>query len=263
MNMFQGGIGDGYDQSFTDGTLNGIDLSAMFKSGIGDGYVDNRSLSTLNGISVIGMFKGGVGDGYDQSFATSFLQGLAFAVELSHFEAYLENREVVLKWGTESEVNHDYFTIERSQDGLVFESVLEVKGRGTPNRPMQYRALDENPYSGISFYRLKSTDLDGSFEYSHLEEIRIKQDGNWQMLVFPNPNSGNNIHIRLLDLESPNDIQIKIIDLHGRILVNRTFRTLQADLIHSIQTERSLASGTYLISVHTAQSFKQQLMIVR
>lgn len=72
----------------------------------------------------------------------------------------------VLSYSTASEVNNDYFEIERSSDARVFTSIGKVEGAGTSNRTIDYTYTDEIPLSGTSYYRVKQVDLDGKFEYS-------------------------------------------------------------------------------------------------
>ena len=87
-------------------------------------------------------------------------------IELLSFEAICNNNSVNLLWSTASEKNNDYFTIERSSDGITFQTVLTVKGAGNSNQVINYSAIDEKPIDGIAYYRLKQTDYDGKFEYS-------------------------------------------------------------------------------------------------
>lgn len=109
-------------------------------------------------------------------------------IELINFTTNsIDNKYVKLEWQTASEINNDYFTIERSQDGFNWEEVRRIDGAGNSSNLLSYSTIDKNPYYGISYYRLKQTDFDGQFEYSQIESINIKQFANSTIVIFPNP----------------------------------------------------------------------------
>ena len=86
-------------------------------------------------------------------------------IELLFFNAKLENNTYVdLTWSTASEINNDYFTIERSQNGVYFQEFDIVEGAGNSTHKINYSLIDRDPFDGISYYRLKQTDYDGKFE---------------------------------------------------------------------------------------------------
>jgi hypothetical protein len=106
-------------------------------------------------------------------------------VELIDFYASkTENRTVMTNWLTGSELNSDYFEIERSADGYNFESIGEIKAAGNSSSLLTYQFEDKNPLNGVAYYRLKQVDFDGTFEYSDIKSIEI--EGN-NALIYPNP----------------------------------------------------------------------------
>jgi hypothetical protein len=86
-------------------------------------------------------------------------------VELLSFDAKpLKDQQVVCTWTTATELNNDFFTVERSSDGRNFEKVGTVKGAGNTTQQHSYKFIDEKPYRGVSFYRLRQTDFNGKSE---------------------------------------------------------------------------------------------------
>ncbi len=80
---------------------------------------------------------------------------------------YVPEKDVVdLFWITESENNNDYFDVERSIDGIDFKKIGTVKGAGNTDHQTQYFTMDEDPFTGVNYYRLKQVDFNGEFEYS-------------------------------------------------------------------------------------------------
>lgn len=95
---------------------------------------------------------------------------------LLSFTAAAIEKQVALKWCTASEKNNDYFTIERSTNGVTFTELAQIKAAGNSSVLLNYRAMDEHPFTGISYYRLKQTDYDGRFSYSLVAPVEFKQN---------------------------------------------------------------------------------------
>jgi hypothetical protein len=95
-------------------------------------------------------------------------------ITLLTFTGICKDDIVELYWSTVSEVNNDYFTVEKSLDGENWEYVDMVLGAGNSNELINYSSEDEN-YSGIlTYYRLKQTDYDGMFVYSPIIAIECE-----------------------------------------------------------------------------------------
>lgn len=100
-----------------------------------------------------------------------FLSVSALPVSLSKFEGNFEHDIIQLKWETSSELNNDYFKIQKSDDGIEFINMSIIKGKGTSSMINHYSFDDYNPFP-VSYYRLKQVDFDGSINYSKVICIR-------------------------------------------------------------------------------------------
>jgi hypothetical protein len=87
---------------------------------------------------------------------------------------------VFLEWVTKSERNNDYFSIERSEDGKIFETIKQINGAGNSTKKLHYDFTDYSPLRGTNYYRLKQTDYDGKSEYSKIITITIQDDNTHQ-----------------------------------------------------------------------------------
>ena len=110
-------------------------------------------------------------------------------VELTHFEATTKGKNVSLTWATASERNNDRFEVQRSATGEAFQPVGTVKGQGNSTSPHAYAFLDAQPLAGVSYYRLRQVDLDGTESFSPVRAVRAA--GALAALVFPNPSAGS------------------------------------------------------------------------
>lgn len=106
-------------------------------------------------------------------------------VTLVGFDARVSENAVKLNWATTSEVNSAYFGVEHSLDGKYWLPIGKVNARNNSVAKAEYSFTDASPAQGINYYRLKMTDLDGSFEYSPIRSVVIVSEGFAKL--YPNP----------------------------------------------------------------------------
>lgn len=92
-------------------------------------------------------------------------------VELSAFNAVKNGQSVELTWSTMSERNNSFFTIERSLDAVSWEIINIIAGQNESSSINNYTIYDSSPLSGISYYRLKQTDINEAYSYSQIVTI--------------------------------------------------------------------------------------------
>lgn len=141
-------------------------------------------------------------------------------IELIDFTIELKNNIVVVSWSTASELNNDFFTIERSVDGYSFEYLKTIDGAGNSLNNIQYSSTDENPFSGITYYRLKQTDFDGKYSYSKIESVYINQTN--LIDVYPNPNETGLLKIAS---DNTNQYDLKLVNVMGQIVYEEQFNS--------------------------------------
>jgi hypothetical protein len=118
-------------------------------------------------------------------------------IELTVFEATKEsNARVRLQWQTATEINNDYFVIERSTDGKAFASIGAVPGAGTTYSPQAYSLLDSELPGGAQqlYYRLKQVDYDGSVHDKGVRVVTLDNsatDLKHTISAYPNPTKGS------------------------------------------------------------------------
>ena len=147
--------------------------------------------------------------------------GVVLPVELLSFNTFVNREGVELRWATATEINNDYFTIERSNDLRMWEVLGFVGGSGTTSRPNSYSFTDTQPLAGIGYYRMKQTDFDGQYKYygpvaAHFDlgleglEFRvIRQFSHWMIAV---PDDGF--------------YTVEVYNLQGRKLISRETQNL-------------------------------------
>ncbi len=160
-------------------------------------------------------------------------------IEIVEFEVTKRNYTSVLQWVTATEVNSDYFEIQRSKNGNNWAAIGKVKAAGDTEIEQFYNFTDLNPEEGINYYRLKVIDRDETFEYSVVKTIKYGEL-TFEPVIYPNPTMGR-INLRNV---LPDEIEtIKIVDQLGRtVKVIEPSSFLQFDI-------SELPSAIYTVNV--------------
>jgi hypothetical protein len=109
-------------------------------------------------------------------------------VILSSFDAReLKNNQVELDWATASESNSDHFEVEHSNDGQDWNAIGQVDAAGNSAAMQQYSFVDETPYTGVTYYRLKQVDRDGNATISKTLTVHIDAAPVTTIHIYPNP----------------------------------------------------------------------------
>ena len=194
--------------------------------------------STVNQVTRTGM-SGFSFIGVDQGVTSLPIELLSFSGKKVGFKNLLE-------WSTASERDNDYFTLERSQSGTNFVYLAEVDGAGNSTSILNYSSIDEKPYKGITYYRLKQTDFNGAFTYSNIVALTNDLDNISMSDVYPNPTLGN----VFFDFYSPikGTLNMKIYDNAGRLVSNRVKSINYGNTKIEIELDE-LAKGVYSLEV--------------
>ncbi len=164
----------------------------------------------------------------------------AAPVVLVSFYAEKENNRTILNWYTASETNNDYFNIERSSDGINFEVIGKVNGKGNTSGVSVYSFADENTPSGKIYYRLMQYDYDGISTSSYV--ISVDNETTLALQVAPNP-FGNATEI-LVSSNTEAKVKVRVTDLSGHALYEG---------IHHVNEKASIGenmtAGVYILQV--------------
>ena len=219
-------------------------------------YVANNGETFLNAINNPDV--GGMGCDYQEDVVslsgrecysglpTYIASHFYLPVELIAFSGYNDGKVNRLQWKTATETNNDYFTLERSKDGNAFEPFHTISGAGNASSQKNYEAVDNTPYKGTTYYRLKQTDIDGSVEYSRV--ISIIRNDDFIRQIYPVP-AKNNITF-MVDKTTSGNINVQITDLQGRELIHKEI-IMESGVQQYTLNVNELASGMYFF---TAQS---------
>lgn len=234
----------------------------LYRAGTSGAWSEVATASSISGSRVIFSsynFNSNTDDGFYTIGTTNhFVSPLP--IELLSFNAIMNDKQVDITWETASETNNDYYTIEKSKDGVHFETCSIVDAAGNSSSIVNYKDIDYNPYKGISYYRLKQTDFNGAFSFSKIVAVNysFSQDG---ITIFPNPTEGE-ININIEDIEQQ-EVLVVIVDMTGKECYSKVIISQENQQLIATDTEHKLAAGTYIITASSKNKLYSKKIIVK
>jgi len=134
------------------------------------------------------------------------------------FEAQCNKRKVTLLWETAAEINNDYFTVERSPDGISFNALARINGAGNSTQVNSYTWLDVNPMKGINYYRIKQTDYNGESAYSVSVAVNVTEEEG-KITIAPTIVNGDHVTIYFNGMKNET-AALSLSDITGSVLKN-------------------------------------------
>jgi hypothetical protein len=185
--------------------------------------------------------------------------GNPLPVELVSFSGKLNKRKVDLNWITETEINNDFFTIERSADNINFTEIDIVNGYGNSTVRHNYAYTDQIPLRGISYYRLKQTDYDGRSEY--LPTIVINNILPRDFAVYPNPAPSARIEFSY-DTDQLSYYEVTVQDIQGKIIPSTLVAESGGKSILKVDESHIQPGAMYFVKVSDGKEISQQKVIL-
>ncbi|ELR69087.1 Hypothetical protein C900_05476 [Fulvivirga imtechensis AK7] len=236
------------------------DLNASGSSSISNNTNDFYVYGTATGSggsSLTGTYSDEAALSSNDSGLYTLVSGGTLPVEFLYVKATASFDKVVIKWATASELNNDFFTVERSKDGVNFETVASVNGAGTSEKVNNYEIDDNNAYSGTSYYRVKQTDYDGQFEYSGMITIVNNSVADVQLNIYPNP-AVDQVKI---DISRLGSVKVEIMDINGVSVYSEEFN---GEFTSAAQIDvTSFPKGMYYVNLKTRSHAVSKNLLIK
>ncbi len=251
------GLNASLDFTYRDDELNGLaeaNLVLLHNTGSGFNLTTSNLDLVTNTLSLTGI----------NSFQTwTAGDPGTFPVELLTFSARARDFDVQLAWETASELNNDFFEVERSLDGVTFGAIGQVAGAGTTPLNQRYEFLDAEAMRlkmPTLYYRLRQVDFDGSVDFSPVVKVTLEPASGIGLEAFPSPFS-DELNIRVGVSES-SPVQIRVFDLAGKVLWEESQASFSGQQTVIFQAGDRLSPGVYLVRVD-AGNRSQTLRVIK
>ncbi len=185
-------------------------------------------------------------------------RGASLPVTWLYSNASVVGKTVEVTWSTSAEINNDYFTIEKTTDGIHFERAGIVKGAGNSTQVHNYLFIDDAPYTGASFYRIRQTDYDGKQSLSRLMAVNLKLKTT-DLTFYPNP-AGNSVFISLPPAVAKKGGMLHITDIKGSDVIAPVAIQANKGALMTLDIH-SLAQGMYFMQLVSEEGWQQAKLV--
>jgi hypothetical protein len=173
--------------------------------------------------------------------------GTPLPVELLEFKGLYQSGAIKLSWITASELNNDYFEVQRSNDGVNFYPLGIVEGGGDSNQKLNYNFIDYSSIIESQYYRLLQVDYDGGFEYLTIILVHANDLTIVDFSIYPNPSINGDMNIQNLGFIVKGHTHIKIADSFGAIVYSEVTDAFQQKSIEGLS---HLSPGIYILYIN-------------
>ena len=208
-------------------------------------------LPVANNHDIMFLKFGGNGDCYAKYVPLTGVLPLVF----TEFSAINQSGHTVVNWQTANEINSDYFSVEKSKDGVVFSEV----GKLTANHAAtsHYSFTDDDLTGGNTCYRIKETDADGNFAYSKTISLHAAMASAFRIV----PNPARNTCVLYFEATVSETATVRLFDMNGKLVKQITANGKQATIAVTLS---DVAAGMYLCTVQSGdQQYSQKLMVIK
>ncbi|MFM1745831.1 MAG: hypothetical protein RLZZ630_1768 [Bacteroidota bacterium] len=180
-------------------------------------------------------------------------------VELLSFTAKIQKEVVVLDWATASEMNSDFFEVQRSTDGLNYTELGRVTAAGNSNVLVRYSFNDNQPVRGVNYYRLRQVDIDGTETFSPIRSVNYIPG---KVTVFPNPVADRVVNVNMP--ESEEVVTISLLRADGSTVTEPVQTSFLAGSME-FRLSDAIHPGCYLLRMQSAagQVWQERLVVVK
>jgi hypothetical protein len=185
-------------------------------------------------------------------------------IELIYLGISCADNGVFIEWASASETNNDYYTIQRSMDGINWQTVTHVSGAGNSNQSLYYSYLDVEGLEQNFIYRLLQTDYDGNQEFLGVKDANCAPYSSDQLSgldVNLYSDFENNIYITYFS-ESDQANIISIYDINGK-LIGQWHLQAVSGMNHFKLPVQAVAQSVYLVTLIHQQGMASKKILLR
>ena len=160
--------------------------------------------------------------------------------------------------------------MEKGTDGKNFKVIATVPGAGNSFIPLSYSAVDNAPYKGNNYYRLRQTDYDGTETVSSVMTIKLSEEnthsdnGFVKATVFPNPMTGSSFYLKVENEENEKQVLVILYNQIGQEVYSKVIIIAEnGSTITAMDTREKLQKGLYIITGSSDQHLFTKKLIVK
>ena len=185
--------------------------------------------------------------------------GCATPVKFIYINAETENSATTINWATASEINNNYFIVQKSTDGVHFTNIDTLAGAGNSSTIRTYSYIDPHSNNGTTYYRVEQVDYNKDFTFSDI--VTVSSKNTLQVKIYPVPvKSGDDLTIDFIS-QGKQAITLSVTDVVGKTLAIYLKNAEKGANAFTLPTAH-LPQGIYLVELLSQNGEKTVQRIV-
>ncbi len=208
-----------------------------------------RALSLTDTSTIDFSINANVASQASNRFRVVFKSVSVLPVTYTSVTAQQQNNAIAVEWKVASQLNIKNYEVEKSGDGRNFTKVSTTAASANAS---VYNWLDVSPVTGSNFYRIRNVDMDGSFQYSKIVEVKIDKTKSG-FSVYPNPVTNNTIGLQMNN-QPKGDYTLRLVNMAGQVLFTKSIYHPGGNTMEKIYTNTQLSKGVYKLELTDAKN---------
>jgi hypothetical protein len=188
-------------------------------------------------------------------FRLIFAPANVLPVTITQIEAFQQNKDIVVKWQVQQELDMLSYQLQTSLDGIHFENCFLTNARGSGSI---YQWLHVQPAMGTHYYRVKCINADGTYRYSQIVMVKLSKDATPAFSIAPNPVQGHTLQLWYRQIRGGKFVG-NIYNEGGQLIQTHVQLLTNGNGNWTIKLPEGLAAGVYQLILQNEQMEKYVL----
>lgn len=248
-----------YQLEFTAENVANPALTAILE----DAYLQSSTAIALDAVTNVSfMVNADPASKAADRFRLVFRQLGPVPVSFSSISAERQDKNILVSWKVENELNIHHYVIERSANGRTFNEIGTKVAVGTGNgASLYYSWLDQQTLTGNNFYRIKSVGNNGETKLSEIVKVNMADEPS-SITVFPNPVKEDGVISLSMVNEPEGTYKVNLVNARGQVILRRTINHVGGNTVYTIKLNNTIAHGNYVLQVSEGNKVKSTFKIL-
>jgi hypothetical protein len=186
--------------------------------------------------------------------------GVVLPVTFTNIKAAAQNHDIAVQWNIANEQNIEKYEVQKSVDGVHFETVAITASAGNYSGNRTYDWLDKTAVAGVNYYRIKSIDNSQKNQYSGIAKVNMENFAGI-VTVYPNPITSGIIKLRFASMKK-GKYNARLMNDAAQLVLSKQLTHAGGSAMHDIIPGHTLAKGIYNLELSTTTQEKLVLKVI-
>lgn len=179
-------------------------------------------------------------------------------VKFGSVKAFQTSSGVHLKWSNLNETDISEYKIERSADGINFNSLNQLAPAKNNGSKAEYQFLDPTPLKGNNFYRIKAVDRNNKVVYTDIVRVNIGKNSA-AFNLYPNPVRGRNLILQMDNLP-PDVYSLRMYNSSAQLISSQAIEHKGGSVTQTVSVN-DLKPGIYFLEIIGTVKWQKQFIV--